>query len=186
MRAQKQKQARWITFLFWKPVWISLKRCSCICFDLSLQLLSFWNGVNDDFQKQRAKLIFKNCKFSNWHKNLSSPKIQTCLLNSWFDASNDHMSKLKSSEKDFSRQKESIIGVQWRQENPNPRVHRSSRKRGLASFPLERWTRGLGFSCRHWTSMIDSFSHMLWICLRLAFLWFELGVSESNERNGKN
>ena len=27
--------------------------------------------------------------------------------------------------------------------------------------PPFQWTRGLGFFCRHWTSMIDSFSHML-------------------------
>ena len=54
-----------------------------------------------------------------------------------------------------TRQIESIIGVQWRQENPNLRVQRSS----LPCFPLERWTRELGFSCRHWTSMVDFFSH---------------------------
>ena len=28
--------------------------------------------------------------------------------------------------------------VQWRKENPNPRVHRSSRKLGEPRFPLER------------------------------------------------
>ena len=41
---------------------------------------------------------------------------------------------------------ESIIGVQWGQKNPNPRAERTSGKRGLPSFPLERWARGLGFS----------------------------------------
>ena len=55
---------------------------------------------------------------------------------------------------------QSIIGVQWRQGNPSPRVHRSSRKRGLPNFSMERWIRGLEFFCRHWTSMIDSFSQM--------------------------
>ena len=30
----------------------------------------------------------------------------------------------------------------------------------LAEFPTERWTRGLGFFWSHWTSMIDSFSHI--------------------------
>ena len=30
------------------------------------------------------------------------------------------------------------MGVQWRKENPNPRVHRSSRKLGEPCFPLER------------------------------------------------
>ena len=30
------------------------------------------------------------------------------------------------------------MGVQWRKENPNPRVHRSSRKLGEPRFPLER------------------------------------------------
>ena len=63
----------------------------CIYFDLSLHLLSFWNGVYNDFQNQG--LIFKNCKFSNWDKNLSSPKIQKKKkkMNSWFDAFNDQM-----------------------------------------------------------------------------------------------
>ena len=32
-----------------------------------------WNGVYNDFEIQ--ELIFKNSKFSNGHKNLSSPKI---------------------------------------------------------------------------------------------------------------
>ena len=49
----------------------------------------------------------------------------------------------------YARKIQSIIDVQWGQEHPNPRVHRSSRKRGLLTFPLERWTRGLGFSCQH-------------------------------------
>ena len=30
------------------------------------------------------------------------------------------------------------MGVQWRKENPNPRVHRSSGKLGEPRFPLER------------------------------------------------
>ena len=30
------------------------------------------------------------------------------------------------------------MGVQWRKENPNPRVHRSSGKLGEPHFPLER------------------------------------------------
>ena len=51
---------------------------------------------------------------------------------------------------------ESITDVHWGQEKPN----RSIRKRGLPSFPLERWTRGLAFSCRQWKSVMDSFSHM--------------------------
>ena len=53
-----------------------------------------------------------------------------------------------------TRQIESIIGVQWSKENPNPGVHRSS----LPCFLLERWTRELGFSC-HRASMVNSFSH---------------------------
>ena len=69
-----------------------------------------------------------------------------------------------------TRQIESIIGVQRRQRNPNPRVHRS----GLPCFPfpLERWNREFGFSCRHWTSVVDSFSHHL-IVLRISL--FEQG-----------
>ena len=30
------------------------------------------------------------------------------------------------------------MGAQWRKENPNPRVHRSSGKLGEPRFPLER------------------------------------------------
>ena len=30
------------------------------------------------------------------------------------------------------------MGVKWRKENPNPRVHRSSGKLGEPRFPLER------------------------------------------------
>ena len=48
-------------------------------------------------------------------------------------------------------EKVSIIDVQCQQENPNPRVHRSSGKLGKRRFPLEWWTLGLGFSCPHWT-----------------------------------
>ena len=36
------------------------------------------------------------------------------------------------------RKKESISGVQWRKENLNPRVLRSSGKLGEPRFPLER------------------------------------------------
>ena len=32
-------------------------------------------------------------------------------------------------------------------------------KTRLAEFPIERWTRGLGFFWKPWTPMIDSFSH---------------------------
>ena len=49
---------------------------------------------------------------------------------------------------------ESITDFQWRQENANPRVHRSSGKLGKPHIPLECWTLGLGFSCSHWTSQI--------------------------------
>ena len=35
-------------------------------------------------------------------------------------------------------EKESIMGGQWRKENPNPRVHRSGGKLGEPRFPLER------------------------------------------------
>ena len=76
-------------FFVLKLASVSLKDYGYICFDLSLHLLSFSNDVYNDFQNQG--LIFKNCKFSDWHKNLSYPKIQTFLLNSWFDAFNYHM-----------------------------------------------------------------------------------------------
>ena len=53
--------------------------------------------------------------------------------------------------------------VQWRQENPSPRAHHSSGKQGLQSFPLGRWTRGLGYSCSHVTPVMDFFSHTIWL-----------------------
>ena len=54
----------------------------------------------------KSGLIFKNCKFLNWHKNLSSPKIQTNLFfSSVLGLMHQTITcKLKSSEKDFSRQ----------------------------------------------------------------------------------
>ena len=57
--------------------------------------------------------------------------------------------------------KESIIDVQCRQENPNPRVRRSSGKLRKPRFQLERWTLGLVFSCLHWTPMMDPLCPML-------------------------
>ena len=59
-----------------------------------------WNGLYDDFKNQG--LIFKNCKFSNWHKNRSSPKIQTFFY--WIlDLMHQPITcKLKSNENDFS------------------------------------------------------------------------------------
>ena len=47
--------------------------------------------------------------------------------------------------------KKSIIDVHRRQENPNPRVHRSSGKLGKPRFPLKGWTLGWGFCLvSHW------------------------------------
>ena len=40
---------------------------------------------------------------------------------------------------------ESIIGVQWRQKNPNSGVHRSSGKRRLPRLPLNRGPNGWDF-----------------------------------------
>ena len=45
----------------------------------------------------------------------------------------------------YVRKIESIIGVQWGQKNPNRRVHRSSGKRGLPSFPLNGGPQGWDF-----------------------------------------
>ena len=44
--------------------------------DVAIYALTFHcnYGVYDDFQNRG--LIFRNCKLSNWHKNLSAPKIQ--------------------------------------------------------------------------------------------------------------
>ena len=76
--------------------------------------------------------------------------------------------KFKKKERlqpDFSdlhlgRQRESIIGVQWGQGNPNPRVHRSSGKQGLAEFPTGTVDPRVGISRFHCTPMIDSISHI--------------------------
>ena len=59
-----------------------------------------------------------------------------------------------------SRQRESIIGVQWGQGNPNPRVHRSSGKPGFAEFPTGAVDPWVGISRFHCTPMIDSISHI--------------------------
>ena len=55
-----------------RPKWVLKDMAVYQCFDLSLHLMSFWNSVYIGFQNRG--LIFKNSKFSNWHKNLSSPK----------------------------------------------------------------------------------------------------------------
>ena len=46
------------------------------------------------------------------------------------------------------------------QENPDKRVQHSKGKWDLRSFPLERWTQGVAFSCHYWKLVINSFSHM--------------------------
>ena len=54
-------------------------------------------------------------------------------------------------------EKESIIGVQWFQKNPNPRTHRSV---GNSASLVSHWNGGPLAYCPHWTPMIDSiFSH---------------------------
>ena len=58
------------------------------------------------------------------------------------------------------RQRESIIGVQWGQGNPNPRVNRSSGKRGVAEFPTGTVDPRVGIYRFHCTPMIDSISHI--------------------------
>ena len=55
------------------------------------------------------------------------------------------------------RERESIIGVQWGQGNPNLRVHRSSGKRG---FPTGTVDPRVGISRFHCTPMIHSISHI--------------------------
>ena len=82
---------------------------------------------------------------------------------------------------------ESIIGIQWGQENLNPRVHRST-KNEATHFSLERWTRGIGIFLRpHWTSLIDSFSHIPSpnSFKNDSFSLFEHGRVEIKERNKK-
>ena len=64
---------------------------------------------------------------------------------------------------DGMSEKESIIDVHCRQENPNPQVHSSSEKLGKPHFLLEWWTLGLGFSCLHWAPMMNSFYSTLFI-----------------------
>ena len=89
-----RKNARWIMFLFWKQTLIRLKGYSCICFDLLLHLLSFWNGVYNEFSKSGVnfkKLQFfilaykslfpQNSNFFDWILGLRYPMI-TCELKS--------------------------------------------------------------------------------------------------------
>ena len=58
------------------------------------------------------------------------------------------------------RQRESIIGVQWGQGNPNSRVHHSSGKLGFAEFPTGTVDPRVGISWFHCTQMINSISHI--------------------------
>ena len=60
----------------------------------------------------------------------------------------------------YVRKRESNIGVQWGQGNPNPRVNRSSGKRGFAEFPTGTVDPRVGISRFHCTPMIDSISHI--------------------------
>ena len=89
MWAQKPEVCMMDTFFALKTS-LNLKGYGCICFDLSLHLLSFWNSVNQG-------LIFKYCKFSNWHKSLSSKNFYWILgfMHPTITC------KLKSSEKRF-------------------------------------------------------------------------------------
>ena len=70
-----------------------------------------------------------------------------------------------------ARKRESIIGVQWGQGNPNPRVHRSSGKRGFAEFPTGTVDPRVGISRFHSTPMIDSISHISNKNLNLRYIW---------------
>ena len=66
----------------------------------------------------------------------------------------------KSNVLPWMRKRESIIGVQWGQGNPNPRVNRSSGKPGFAEFPTGTVDPRVGISQFHCTPMIDSISHI--------------------------
>ena len=82
----------------------------------------------------------------------------------------------------------------WGLEIPNPRVQRSCWKRGLPSFPLEprfpleRWIRGSAFSCRHWKTVFNSFSHMpsRKRCPLLSFLSRNFQNKWRNNNNNNN
>ena len=60
----------------------------------------------------------------------------------------------------LTRYRESIVGVQWGQGNPNPRVHRASGKRGFAEFPTGTVDPRVGISLFRCTQMIDCISHI--------------------------
>ena len=68
-------------------------------------------------------------------------------------------------------QRESIIGVQWGQGNPNPRVHRSSGKRGFADFPTGTVDPRVGISRFHCTPIIDSISHISNKNIFILYIW---------------
>ena len=58
------------------------------------------------------------------------------------------------------KDRESIIGVQWGQGNPNPRVNLSSGKRGFAEFSTGTVDPKFGIFRFHCTPMIESISHI--------------------------
>ena len=75
------------------------------------------------------------------------------------------------------RQRESIIGVQLGQGNPNPRVHRSSGKRGFAEFPTGTVDPRVWISRFHCSSMIDSISHISNKNINLLYIWRDTVVN---------
>ena len=56
-----------------------------------------------------------------------------------------------------------LFRITWRPSARKNRIHHwcsVGTGKSQPEGPPFQWTRGLGFSCRHWTSMIDSFSHI--------------------------
>ena len=84
----------------------------------------------------------------------------------------------------YTRQIESIIGVQRGQENPNHRVHRCRRKRGLQSFHWNGRPEGWDFPVdTGYQRSILFLTYHHRIVLRMTTPCFTMEVSEVNERN---
>ena len=73
----------------------------------------------------------------------------------------EHTKTPEHTNNHYCIKRESIIGVQWGQGNPNPRVHCSSGKRGFAEFPTGTVDLRVGISRFHCTPIMDSISFFL-------------------------
>ena len=66
------------------------KGYGCICLDLSLDLLLFWNGVYEDFKNSVIQFIKEKRKKKSRQKNLSTNENKTIYCNLGLMHQKDH------------------------------------------------------------------------------------------------